>query len=315
VLNYDDYIVMKLVGGLNASKHIFAAVRPSDGAGPVRADTSATPSTSLTSNPKSEHYLTSTPQQNAFAFVVGIGKYRDVPAPAGAREDAERFAEIASRTLGVPEGNVLLALDERAGRADIEKHLRWLASNVPAGGRIFFFFSGHGAPDPSTGTAYLLPYDGDPAALDATAMRLSDVLGQLSKTQAHDVIAFVDSCFSGAGGRSVLPKGVRPLVVSRSPAPAARVALLTAASGAEISGTGSQGGGLLTTYLAEGLGQGHADFNGDGAVSLQELFDYVNPRVERAARRDSRPQTPSLMVGDGMGTAASVVLTSGLSAH
>jgi hypothetical protein len=312
--DYKDELADRLVRNLNVSQRVFAVVHSTDTVSPPQgaARTTAEAAPTAKASLGADAYLRAMPQQNAFALVVGIETYRDAPAPLGARADAQRFAEIAAATLGVPSQNMFLAIDQRAGRADIEKHLAWLASNVPAGGRIFFFFSGHGAPDPSTGTSYLLPYDGDPSALDTTALRLSDVLGQLSRTQAHDVVAFVDSCFSGAGGRSVLPKGVRPMVVSRAPEPAAHVALLTAASGAEISGPGPKGGGLLTTYIAEGLGQGQADFDGDGSVSLQELFDYVKPRVVRAARRDNRAQTPSLLSGDGMGPASTVMLASGI---
>ena len=40
-----------------------------------------------------------------------------------------------------------LALDDRASRGDLEKHLKWLSRNVTAGGRVYLYFSGHGAPD------------------------------------------------------------------------------------------------------------------------------------------------------------------------
>jgi len=117
----------------------------------------------------------------------------------------------------------------------------------------------------------------------------------------------VDSCFSGAGGRSVLPPGARPLVRVQEAKPAAQVALLTASAGDEISGPApGERVGLFTKYLTEGLGRGAADLDGDGQVSLQELLDYVKPRVARDAKKDSREQTPQLVKGSGFADARHV---------
>lgn len=242
--------------------------------------------------------ISATPQPTAFALVVGIEKYRDVPSPTGARSDAEKFAEMARKTMGIPESHVILALDDRATKSDIEKHLDWLKSNVPAGSRVYFFFSGHGAPEPSKGTSYLLPYDGDPRFLERTALPMADVLRALGQTKAREVLAVVDTCFSGAGGRSVLPPGARALVRVQTAPVTGTVALLSASSGAEISGPVPGGNaGLFTQHVLDGLGQGRADLNGDSQISLQELTDYVKPRVARDAKRDNRDQNPSLATG------------------
>lgn len=254
------------------------------------------------------------PQRNTFAVIIGVETYRDISVKAThARADAEHFAQLARATLGIPEDHMVVALDDRAGRADMAKHLDWARANVPKGGRILFYFSGHGAPDPSGGKSYLVPFDGDPRSLDGTALVMSSVLENLSKSPAAEVVALVDSCFSGAGGRSVLPPGARPLVRIREVKPAAHVALLTAASGSEISGPNAAGtGGLFSTLLIEGIGSGVADHDGDGNVSLQELADWVRPRVTRTAKQHAnRDQTPQLIVGSGA-NASALMIASGL---
>jgi hypothetical protein len=264
--------------------------------------------------PRSPALLAGSPQRTAFALIVGIERYREqMPVPAGARGDAERFAEVARTTLGIPARNVRLALDDRATKTDIEKHLAWLKANVPAGGRIYFYFSGHGAPEPSKGTSYLLPYDGDPSAVEQTGVRLAKVLEALSRTRAKEVLAFVDSCFSGAGGRSVLPPGARPLVVVKGPTPVANVVLLSASSGNEISGPMPGGrGGVFSHYLTQGLGLAEADLDADGQITLHELYTYLKPRVAREAQRENRAQTPALITGARVGAAENLVVTWGV---
>jgi hypothetical protein len=257
-------------------------------------------------------YVIGAPQPNAFALVIGIEKYRDVPPPSGARADAESFAHLAERTLGLPDENVRVLLDEHATRGDLEKGLSWLELNVPAGGRAFFFYSGHGAPDPVSGTAYLLPYDGDPAALDQTALPLSLVTERLARTKAAESVAFLDSCFSGAGGRSVLPEGARPLVRVQTPSIARGVAVLSSSAASEISGPSAEGlNGLFSKYLLQGLGEAQADTDGNLQISMGELQAFVEPRVSREARLGNRVQTPTLVISDGR-PASAVIVASGV---
>lgn len=163
--------------------------------------------------------------------------------------------------------------------------------------------SGHGAPDASNGTPYLLPYDGNPSAVASTAVRLGDVMRRLDSSQAREAFAFIDSCFSGAGGRSVLPPGARPLVRVRQESSSGALALFAASQGNEISGPAPSGSrGLFTSVLTEALGTGAADGDGDGQISLQELEDWVKPRVTRTARSSGRDQTPVMTLGAGLGS-------------
>jgi len=43
--------------------------------------------------------------------------------------------------------------------------------------------------------------------------------------------------------------------------------------------------------------QGEADSNKDGAVDVEELYAYLKPHVEIAARRMNTEQTPQLLPG------------------
>lgn len=299
------YLSWELAGGLSDSPRVaqFAkGVRPSAVQPVVAQDTVTVPGT----------FATGAPQPNAWALIVGIESYRDAPAATGARADAEAFARLATTSLGIPEEHVQVAFDDRASRSDLEKHLKWLTTNVNAGDRVYVYFSGHGAPEPTSGTSYLLPYDGDPRALDETALKLSQLVGTLEASKSGEVLVMLDSCFSGSGGRSVLPAGVRPLVPVNRPTSSGRVALFTAASAAEISGPAPGGvHGLFTATVLEAIGTGKADSDGDGRLSLQELAQWVAPRVARQARRDLRQQNPTLTVGPGT-SPASIVVTSGL---
>ena len=101
----------------------------------------------------------------------------------------------------------------------------------------------------------------------------------------------MDSCFSGAGGRSVLASGARPLVsrVATGAVPA-KLTVLAASAANEISGSlDDKGHGAFTYFLLEGLNA--------GKTTPKALNDYLTPLVQDEARRLNRDQTPQLQGG------------------
>lgn len=237
---------------------------------------------------------------NAYAVVIGIDTYRNkLPKADFASHDAKIMGDYLTKAMGYEEENVALLLNERAAKTDLEKYLEhWLPKRVEKDASVFIYYSGHGAPNPKTGDAYLVPYDGDPTFVDATGYPLKRLYEQLNKLPAKQVIVMLDSCFSGGGGRSVIAKGMRPMVISvENPVIAGgRTVVLAASAGEQVSSTYDQKShGLLTYYFLKGL-QGAADKNKDGSIELAEVFDYVKPQVERKARRDfNNEQTPQLL--------------------
>ena len=216
------------------------------------------------------------------AVLIGVERYREnLPKADFAAGDAKLAAEYFKRVLGVPEQNLAVLVDERATKSDFEKYFeRWLPNRVEPGDEVFVYFSGHGSPNPAKGDAYLVPYDGDPTYIDQTGYPLKRLYDSLAKLPARSVTVAMDSCFSGAGGRSVLAKGARPLVtVSTVEALPAKVTVLSASAGDQISNSYQEKGhGLFTYYLLKGLKERGPDMKG--------VFEYLKPEVARTARRE-----------------------------
>lgn len=239
-------------------------------------------------------------KKNAYAVVVGIESYRDnLPKADFAANDAKLMGEYLVKVLGYPEENVVVRLNANATRNDMEKYVEsWLPNHVEKDGSVFIYFSGHGAPNPKTGESYLVPYDGDPTFIDKTGYSLSRLYQHLADLPAKEVVVVLDSCFSGAGGRSVIAQGMRPIVTElKSPLLAkGKTIVLSASTGQQVSSTyGAKSHGLLTYFFLKGL-QGEGDTNKDGFIELKELFDYLSPQVARVARRDfNNEQTPQLL--------------------
>jgi ankyrin repeat protein len=230
-----------------------------------------------------------------FALVIGIAKYRDIPEAQYADNDA-RAVKAHLLALGYPEENIITLLGDHATKSTLEDKLeRWLPMNVSAKSTVFVYYSGHGAPDPESSDAYLVPWDGDPSSLKATAFPLARFYKDLNALPAKRVLVALDACFSGGGGRSVLAKGARPLVakvVTGFPE-TGKVVGLTASGADQISGTlDAKGHGAFTYYLLRGLnGAALADEH----VTIGSLYDYLSPKVSAAAHREEREQNPQIL--------------------
>lgn len=231
-----------------------------------------------------------------FAVVVGVEKYsNDLPDAQFAERDAQAMKSLLL-ALGIPQRNIKFLTGSRASKANLDAFLEdWLPRNVKEDSVVFFYFSGHGAPDPESGQAFLVPWDGSPSYLQRTAYPVKKLYAQLNGLKAKQVVVALDSCFSGAGGRSVLAKGTRPLVnkVDVSVSRDGKIVLFAAASPKEVTSTlEDQGHGIFTYYFLKGLGGAAQDQS--GAVTAQGLYDYLKPKVQDAASQQNRDQTPLL---------------------
>ncbi len=238
--------------------------------------------------------------KNHYAIVIGIERYREkLPKADYADRDAKLVGDYLVKVMGYPEENVIVRTNENASLTDITKYFEnWLPNNVEKDSSVFVYYSGHGAPNPRTGDAYMVPYDGDPTFVDATGYSMKRLYAALDKLQVKDVTVVLDSCFSGAGGRSVLAKGAKPmgLSVEHTLTASGRTTVLAASAGDQISSSYEEKGhGLLTYFFLKGL-QGEGDLNKDGNIDMAELYEYVKPNVSKVARKQyNNEQTPQLL--------------------
>ena len=233
------------------------------------------------------------PNKNSYAIVIGIEHYRQkLPKADYAVADAKTMTEYLTKVMGYPEENVVTLTNEHAAKSDFEKYFeKWLLNNVEKDGSVFIYYSGHGAPNTKTGDAYLVPYDGDPSFIEQTGYSLKKLYESLNKLQAKEIIVALDSCFSGAGGKSVIAKGARPLVMNleQDIKLSKNMIVMSASSGDQISSTYEEKGhGLFTYFMLKGIK--------DGIIEIGELFDYLKPHVGRTDRKVyNNEQTPQLI--------------------
>src|SRR5687767_10945670 len=128
---------------------------------------------------------------------VGIDKYASplVSDLTCSARDAQALYGLFVDTLG-PDGSTLLTNGQATRQAVIGAlaHLR----TTTATDVVFIHFSGHGSD-----THQLITHDADPLELDATTIRLEDIVEIFTQIPARNVILCLDCCFSGGAGAKV----------------------------------------------------------------------------------------------------------------
>ncbi len=248
-------------------------------------------------------------RRDAFAVVIGIdySNRPDIPGLHYASQDARKVYQVLTdpRYGGVPKENAVLLLNEGATRNKMIEALRKIKT---WDGYIYVYYSGHGAPEireDKIVDGYLVPDDvviSDPGALNDTAIKMSYLQRLMDSSHAKGIMVALDACFEG-GGKSILPKGGKPLVDVLEtthllkPESSGKV-ILTASAPAQQAWEdgGKLKSGIFTYYLARGLeGKGSK-----GAwVKADELADYVKSRVSEAAMRLKGVEQTPQVIGEG----------------
>ena len=246
--------------------------------------------------------------QDAVAVVIGNRNYRnaDVPSVDFATRDAALMRQYLVGALGYDESNILYATDATQGELlslfGTEKHPGKLQNYVRAGqSDVFVYYSGHGAPDPESKGAYLVPVDCDPSLVAVNGYSVDLFYRQLKGLGARSVTVAIDACFSGGSAAGMLLKNVSPVFieVDRSMDVGTDGAVFSSAGGEQVSSWyPEKKHSLFTYYFLKGL-QGAADADENRELTVGELHDYVAGKVPQMARRlNNREQTPGLATAE-----------------
>jgi hypothetical protein len=225
--------------------------------------------------------------------VIGIENYRFTDHIDYARRSAELFTAVAQRKLGIDDSRVRSMIDEEATAGAIETQIRWLTENVKNGDTIYFYYNGHGIPNKDEDNEpYILPQDSSPKMITQKKFfRLKDFYTMLTNTPASKVVAFVDSCFSGATDDKTLFPGAAAarLAPKKVTFDTERMAVLTAGTGTQFSNRYSQRKHrLFTYYLMQSLLEGQKEIDG--------IYRRVSVKVEDVSLKlgDIYRQQPTL---------------------
>lgn len=234
-----------------------------------------------------------------WGIVIGIENYASLPDVTYAGKDATLFSNYLRKIIGVPEENMITITNAEATKGVIEGYLKsYLPSNIENNATLYVYFAGHGTPNVNDGDAYIIPYDGNPKFIEHTGYKLKTLYNDIDALKIAKAIVFIDSCFSGAQARSdKMFMNLRPALihVKDVDVPSEKVISLSASTSKQVSNVyAEKKHGLFSYFLLKGM-RGAADFNGNNAITIQELYNYTKINVDSVSKRIGMNQTPVIL--------------------
>ncbi len=216
------------------------------------------------------------------ALIVAVSEYQD----AGLRrlvapvQDAEALAQVlGDPAIGGFAVKTLLNQPAHQTNREIEAFF----ANRTKEDLLLLYFSGHGLKD-EEGRLYFATTDTDRLFLRTTAVAATLLNDVVHHSRSRRQVLILDCCYSGAfarcmthradervGAGEYFREGRGQFVLTASDA------LQYAFEGDDVSGEGVRS--VFTHTLVRGLETGEADLDGDGAISCDELYDYLHERI------------------------------------
>ncbi|MEZ4888389.1 MAG: caspase family protein [Chitinophagales bacterium] len=220
---------------------------------------------------------------NTYAVIVGVADY-PTNSLNYTDDDAYKFYGHLRSSAGysVPDENIILLMNREATKANIIAALEAVVRAATATDRIIFYYAGHGAKQG------LVPIDHNNVT---NLVEFWEVKSILKKSPSQNKTCIIDACHAGAVDESWYIGIVSDLLYGYKNS---GIALFLASTTNQYSQESSEvGQGYFSYYLLQGM-KGGADYNGDKAITLGELHQYVLGMVSYVTKNE---QTP-ILAGD-----------------
>ncbi len=234
-----------------------------------------------------------------FVVIIANENYQSVASVPYALNDGRMFSEYCKKTLGIPEKNIHYKPDATGNQ--IKGEVTWLENitGVFDDAQIIFYYAGHGIPDESSRTAYLLPVDGISTNI-STGYKLDDLYSSFGKMNATKVMVFMDACFSGSKRENGMLASARGVALkAKNGVPQGNMVVFSAAQGDETAYPNREKQhGMFTYYLLKKLQETKGD------VTLQDLGEFVTTNVkQQSIVLNGKLQTPCVIPSTAVGEA------------
>ena len=255
------------------------------------------------------------PQLSNHALIITVSEYQKSPLP-GVLTDRKLGIELAQR-LGVPPQNIVELSEQQVTRDGLKQAFADMNQSIMPGDKLYVYFSGHGARYFSKLTNQCTESLVMQDMHVVTNTEFASMIRPLS-AKADKTIVMLDSCHSGgvaaaAGSRS-LANSMRAKFSAEASSPQCSLAvnlgsytlnrgidlhttdhnmvILAAARNNEVAWDTSKGG-AMTYNFQQCLAGGAVDADHSGSLSMQELTDCVQARLNKT-QEESALQHPTL---------------------
>lgn len=218
-----------------------------------------------------------------FALIIANTEYTDpglaqLTAPG---KDAKEFGRVLDSRDICSFDDVIVLFNE--GVSKVSETIDYFLSNRTPSDLLVLYFSGHGVRD-EYGSLYLAVKNTNRSRLRSTAIKSDFIREAMDQSRSKRQVLILDCCNSGAFAQGTKAEiGGSVGTASAFEGTGFGRVVLTASDATQFAWegekvTGEMENSLFTHFLVKGL-DGEADTNGDGRITIDELYDYAYEQI------------------------------------
>jgi Caspase domain/Domain of unknown function (DUF4384) len=240
------------------------------------------------------------------ALIITVSEYQRSPLP-GVLTDRKLATDLATR-FGVPPQNIVQLSEQEVTREGLKEAFAAMSESIMPGDKLYVYFSGHGARSLNKATGQCTESIVMQDMHVVTNAEFAGMVKPLS-AKADKTVVMLDSCHSGGVANAANSRALaspvaaqRPKFSAEASSPQCALAvnlgsfstnrgadlnttdhnlvILAAARNNEVAWDTSKGG-ALTYNFSQCLGGSATDTDHSGSLSMQELTDCVQARLDK----------------------------------
>jgi len=224
------------------------------------------------------------------AVVVAIADYESLPGIPEVERDAREWARYLQdeRRLGY----VAMLSGEEASPDGILQAIDRASGEVLPGGKLWFVYSGHGAPSADGTDGLLVCSHAKPDALEQASLPVKSLLQRLEELGGTETIALLDTSFTGLdAANEPIAEGLQPMTATPDWGLSKGQVLTAAAVDQPLVRLPGGRGSAYSSVVLAGL-RGDADIDMDDRVSSQEAQFYAFAALAYLGSERNMSQNP-----------------------
>jgi TolB-like protein len=229
-----------------------------------------------------------------WVLAIGVSHYQDPQLNLRfADADARAVVEMLLRQRGGPvyrDVQTALLINGEVTRESILNSLERFLGRAGPDDVVVIFIAGHGVSDRASGSYYFLPFPATASNLVTAGLRISDFdeMIRVVRRNVRGVVMMLDTCHAGALRVSLSELLPADDAGARLSAGEGFFLLAATKPGEDSHEEPEWDHGAFTYAVLEGL-DGAADGDGDGLISVSDLFGYVAREVPRLTDGTQHP--------------------------
>ena len=240
------------------------------------------------------------------ALIITVSEYQRSPLP-GVLTDRKLATELATR-FGVPPQNIVQLSEQQVTREGLKQAFAGMSESIMPGDKLYVYFSGHGARSLNKATGQCTESIVMQDMHVVTNAEFAGMVKPLS-ARADKTVVMLDSCHSGGVANAANSRALASPVAAQRPkfsaeasspqcALAVNLGSFSTNRGADLNTTDhnlvilaasrnnevawdTSKGGALTYNFSQCLGGTATDTDHSGSLSMQELTDCVQARLDK----------------------------------